>query len=200
MHISWGRTPIDLRTIKVLAIFDKRNIERWNTLCYLYQYMAPISEYTGGECPHPPQGECPLKCRWVPRKKKTCYQSWMNKTNSSQKELEWDIHPPHLRWVPPIPPFTHTHTHTHAYQSEPPATDMCSSQNGCIMKQLHHDEQSMTKGSSHGSSLLWITLLVAMSLIARFMGPTWGPSGANRTQVGPMLAPWTWLSGVTLVM
>ena len=32
-------------------------------------------------------------------------------------------------------------------------------------------------------------------LIARFMGPTWGPSGANRTQVGPMLAPWTFLSG-----
>ena len=27
-------------------------------------------------------------------------------------------------------------------------------------------------------------------LIARFMGPTWGPSGADRTQVGPMLAPW----------
>ena len=28
-----------------------------------------------------------------------------------------------------------------------------------------------------------------------FMGPTWGPSGADRTQVGPMLAPWTLLSG-----
>ena len=28
-------------------------------------------------------------------------------------------------------------------------------------------------------------------LIARFIGPTWGPSGANRTQLGPMLAPWT---------
>ena len=28
-------------------------------------------------------------------------------------------------------------------------------------------------------------------LIARFMGPTWGPSGADRTQVGPMnLAIW----------
>ena len=26
-------------------------------------------------------------------------------------------------------------------------------------------------------------------------GPTWGPSGAGRTQVGPMLAPWTLLSG-----
>ena len=27
------------------------------------------------------------------------------------------------------------------------------------------------------------------------MGPTWGPSGADRIQVGPMLAPWTLLSG-----
>ena len=35
-----------------------------------------------------------------------------------------------------------------------------------------------------------------MALIASFMGPTWGPSGADRTQVGPMLAPWTLLSGV----
>ena len=34
------------------------------------------------------------------------------------------------------------------------------------------------------------------SLIARFMGPTWGPAGAGRTQVGPMLAPWTLLSGI----
>ena len=25
------------------------------------------------------------------------------------------------------------------------------------------------------------------------MGPTWGPSGADRTQVGPMLAPWTFV-------
>ena len=33
------------------------------------------------------------------------------------------------------------------------------------------------------------------TLIARFMGATWGPSGAGRTQVGTMLAPWTLLSG-----
>ena len=32
------------------------------------------------------------------------------------------------------------------------------------------------------------------TLIARFMGPTRGSSGADRTQVGPMLAPWTLLS------
>ena len=31
--------------------------------------------------------------------------------------------------------------------------------------------------------------------IARFKGPTWGPPGAGRTQVGPMLGPWTLLSG-----
>ena len=29
------------------------------------------------------------------------------------------------------------------------------------------------------------------------MGPMWGPSRADRTQVGPMLAPWTVLSGYT---
>ena len=34
------------------------------------------------------------------------------------------------------------------------------------------------------------------TLIARFMGPTWGPSGADRTQVGPLLAPWTLFSGL----
>ena len=33
------------------------------------------------------------------------------------------------------------------------------------------------------------------ALIARFMAPTWGPSGADRTQVGQMLAPCTLLSG-----
>ena len=30
------------------------------------------------------------------------------------------------------------------------------------------------------------------------MGPTWGPPGSCRPQVGPTLAPWTWLSGVIL--
>ena len=36
-----------------------------------------------------------------------------------------------------------------------------------------------------------------MARRVRVPGPTWGPSGADRTQVGPMLAPWTLLSGVT---
>ena len=36
------------------------------------------------------------------------------------------------------------------------------------------------------------------SQIASFMGPTWGPSGTDRTQLGPMLAPWTLLSGIQM--
>ena len=32
------------------------------------------------------------------------------------------------------------------------------------------------------------------TLIARSMGPKWATSGADRTQVGPMLVPWTLLS------
>ena len=38
------------------------------------------------------------------------------------------------------------------------------------------------------------------TLVARFMGPRWDPSGADRTQVGPMLAPWTLLSGYLIAL
>ena len=34
-----------------------------------------------------------------------------------------------------------------------------------------------------------------LALIARLMRSTWGPSGADMTLVGPILAPWTLLSG-----
>ena len=36
------------------------------------------------------------------------------------------------------------------------------------------------------------------SQIARFIGPTWGPPGSCRSQMGPMLATWTLLSGSIL--
>ena len=35
-----------------------------------------------------------------------------------------------------------------------------------------------------------------ISQIARFTGPTWSPPGSCRSQMGPMLAPWTLLSGM----
>ena len=37
--------------------------------------------------------------------------------------------------------------------------------------------------------------LVIASQIASFLGPAWGPAGFSRSQIGPMLAPWTLLSG-----
>ena len=43
--------------------------------------------------------------------------------------------------------------------------------------------------------LLHLIISSMQSLIAKFMGPTWGPPGAARTQVGPMLARRTLLSG-----
>ena len=36
--------------------------------------------------------------------------------------------------------------------------------------------------------------------MAKFMGPTWGPSDSCRPQMGPMLAPWTLLSGSHVLM
>ena len=39
----------------------------------------------------------------------------------------------------------------------------------------------------------------AIYLITRFTGTTWGPSGPDRTQVRPMLAPWTLLSGIPTI-
>ena len=58
----------------------------------------------------------------------------------------------------------------------------------------HHDRDSIMK--KRGSHNHFVFILGILSLIAMFMGPTWGPSGAYRTQVGPMLTPWTLLSGV----
>ena len=37
-----------------------------------------------------------------------------------------------------------------------------------------------------------------VSQVARFVGPTWGPPGSCRPQMGPMLTPWTLLSGILL--
>ena len=42
-----------------------------------------------------------------------------------------------------------------------------------------------TNGVIKIMATLWV-----LCPIARFIGPIWGPYGAYRTQVGPMLAPW----------
>ena len=76
--------------------------------------------------------------------------------------------------------------------------------------ELHFLPSSSTNwsGSFKGTSTSWVENAriwqvvysfqkpgYTATLIARFMGPTWGPSRADRTQVGPMLAPLTLLSG-----
>ena len=49
-----------------------------------------------------------------------------------------------------------------------------------------------------GSFSLWDIFSVRpkRSQITKFMGPTRGPPGSYRTQMGPMLAPWSLLSGM----
>ena len=45
-------------------------------------------------------------------------------------------------------------------------------------------------------SIIWGNVLwFIYTQIAKFIGPTWGPPGSCRPQLGPILAPWTLLSG-----
>ena len=47
--------------------------------------------------------------------------------------------------------------------------------------------------NAHVMSMWWLS--ITDTQIAKFLGPTWGPPGSCRPQVGPMLAPWTLLLG-----
>ena len=59
---------------------------------------------------------------------------------------------------------------------------------GCPVGQ-HYDRAVSRLHLSHSRSPVKATLIV------RFMGPTWGLPGADKTQVGLMWATWTLLSG-----
>ena len=55
------------------------------------------------------------------------------------------------------------------------------------------------RGSSYFTCNIFLKLEVKSACQpARFVGPTWGLPGTDRTQVGPMLAPWTLLLGPRL--
>ena len=51
----------------------------------------------------------------------------------------------------------------------------------------------------HLSELTYSFTSFKTAQIAKFMGPKWGPPGTWRPQIGPMLAPWTLLSGTIVV-
>ena len=73
---------------------------------------------------------------------------------------------------------------------------------------LYAGDPSMNEGSPHKGRMMHISVswhyhdscasLSLLTLIARFMAPTGGPPGADRTQVGPMLTPRILLSGQAL--
>ena len=68
-------------------------------------------------------------------------------------------------------------------------------------KSTGHQWIPLTKGNYSGKrfntimSCINVLYTKRTPQIARFMGPTWGPPGSYRPQVGPMLVPWTLLSG-----
>ena len=66
--------------------------------------------------------------------------------------------------------------------------------------QWFHDWYVVFKDHSTTTDFIPHDILQILALIARFMGPMWGPSGADRNQVGPMLAPWTSLSGCLTIL
>ena len=81
--------------------------------------------------------------------------------------------------------------------------DLCSYAKTCTCVPCKHTRNGLIL--DHYQTMLlvvflyWPSLLIIhikTSQITRFTEPTWGPSGADRTQVGPMLAPWILLSGM----
>ena len=67
----------------------------------------------------------------------------------------------------------------------------------CIAMSWRCDKDPDCKDASDETACRKLKLF---SLIARFMRTTWGPSGADRTQVGSMMAPWTLLSGFIWIL
>ena len=71
---------------------------------------------------------------------------------------------------------------------------------------LHLNIIKLTVCLRHKSKIIYIQTLSRIFItttiilhritaqIAKFMGPTWGPPGSCRPQMGSMLAPWTFLS------
>ena len=69
-----------------------------------------------------------------------------------------------------------------------------------VMQLIYNNFDKVYLNSFHSQVITKNMMLFEMyyynpTQIARFMRPTWGPPGSCQPQVGPMLAPWTLLSG-----
>ena len=67
---------------------------------------------------------------------------------------------------------------------------------GCFTPQTNLALRILRQSFAVGDSNDLNMYSVPWPQIAKFMGPPWGPPGSCRSQVGPMLAPWTLLSGL----
>ena len=77
-----------------------------------------------------------------------------------------------------------------------------------LIKWAPDDWKAIQANSAKQTFPIWIDMTVStpqqcaqavFTQITRFMGPTWGPPGSCRPQMGPMLAPWTLLSGILVL-
>ena len=68
-----------------------------------------------------------------------------------------------------------------------------------VYEQVQEFEDSNHTGANEeskiASQVTWKRNITNETQIAKFMGPTWGPPGSCRPQMGPMLALWTLISG-----
>ena len=88
-------------------------------------------------------------------------------------------------------------------------TAHCTEQNATINFCLANGDSRQIADLTYTKQFLWAVFKIikfpveidgrslfcsVYTQIARFMGPTWGPPGSHRPQVGHVLAPWTLLS------
>ena len=66
-----------------------------------------------------------------------------------------------------------------------------------ILNKIHKFFKSFQNQWENVCKMVSIMLGLKIIRSSKFMGPTWGPPGSCRPQLGPVLAPWTLLSGNT---
>ena len=69
----------------------------------------------------------------------------------------------------------------------------------CHWSVIHASLHRMLPNQPTPPLVMKTQITFATSLDSKFMGPTWGPPGADRTKVGPMWATWTFLTGMALI-
>ena len=96
---------------------------------------------------------------------------------------------------------SHVGSATVSWLSPTVTTESCHCANFCHDNPNHHVPTVITSVFYNSNHLQKNNIITSSDShtfiqpqIAKFMGPTWGPPGSCRPQMGPMLAQWTLLS------